>query len=127
MHTVRTIGRLAQMIIELRDEYVERPRPDLLVQIDQRLTDLEALQDELRARMSRSITRRVTGSCSVQLEPALGVVPGLTTGSPRRQSGQSDASQVAISMVASAMYGTPRSASPPLRSTSTARPATSTG
>jgi hypothetical protein len=51
VHTVRTIGRLAQMIIELRDEYVERPRPDLLVQIDQRLTDLESLQVELRARM----------------------------------------------------------------------------
>jgi hypothetical protein len=52
VHTVRTIGRLAQMIIELRDEYVERPRPDLLVQIDQRLTDLLALQDDLRARMA---------------------------------------------------------------------------
>lgn len=52
IHTVRTIGRLAQMIIELRDEYVNRPRPDLLVQIDQRMTDLVALQTELRARMS---------------------------------------------------------------------------
>jgi hypothetical protein len=52
VHTVRTIGRLAQMIIELRDEYVERPRPDLLVQIDQRLTDLFALQEDLRARMA---------------------------------------------------------------------------
>jgi hypothetical protein len=49
---VRTIGRLAQMIIELRDEYVERPRPDLLIQIDQRMTDLIALQDELRLRMA---------------------------------------------------------------------------
>jgi hypothetical protein len=52
VHTVRTIGRIAQMIIELRDEYVERPRPDLLVQIDQRMTDLAALQEELRARMA---------------------------------------------------------------------------
>jgi hypothetical protein len=52
VHTVRTIGRLAQMIIELRDEYVERPRPDLLMQIDQRMTDLIALQEELRARMT---------------------------------------------------------------------------
>lgn len=52
IHTVRTIGRLAQMIIELRDEYVNRPRPDLLVQIDQRVTDLIALQDELRTRMA---------------------------------------------------------------------------
>jgi hypothetical protein len=52
VHTVRTIGRLAQMIIELRDEYVARPRPDLLVQIDQRMTDLLAQQHELRARMA---------------------------------------------------------------------------
>ena len=54
VHTVRTIGRLAQMIIELRDEYVERPRPDLLVQIDQRMTDLLALQEELRSRMAET-------------------------------------------------------------------------
>ena len=54
VHIVRTIGRLAQMIIELRDEYVERPRPDLLVQIDQRMTDLLALQEELRSRMAES-------------------------------------------------------------------------
>jgi hypothetical protein len=54
VHTVRTIGRLAQMIIELRDEYVERPRPDLLVQSDQRMTDLLALQEELRHRMAES-------------------------------------------------------------------------
>lgn len=52
VHTVRTIGRIAQMIIELRDEYVSRPRPDLLVQIDQRLTDLLDLQSDLRARMA---------------------------------------------------------------------------
>ena len=54
VHTVRTIGRLAQMIIELRDEYVQRPRADLLVQIDQRMTDLEALHDELRHRMEHA-------------------------------------------------------------------------
>jgi hypothetical protein len=54
VHIVRTIGRLAQMVVELRDEYVERPRPDLLVQIDQRLTDLIALQHELRGRMAES-------------------------------------------------------------------------
>src|SRR5215211_6404304 len=40
IHTVRTIGRIAQMIIELRDEYVRRPRPDILQQIEQRLDDL---------------------------------------------------------------------------------------
>ncbi len=54
IHTVRTIARVAQMVIELRDEYVQRPRPDLLVQIDQRLTDLESLHAELRARIGQS-------------------------------------------------------------------------
>lgn len=53
VHTVRTVARVAQMLIELRDEYVHRPRPDLLVQIDQRLTDLEALHTELRARIAQ--------------------------------------------------------------------------
>lgn len=40
IHVVRTIGRLAQMLLELRDEYERRPRPDTLAQIDQRLGDL---------------------------------------------------------------------------------------
>lgn len=52
VHTVRTISRIAQMLIELRDEYVERPRPDLLVQFQQRLDDLLALRDELNERAS---------------------------------------------------------------------------
>ena len=57
VHTVRTIARVAQMLVELRDEYVERPRPDLLVQIDQRLQDLEALRSTLRQRMHQAQTR----------------------------------------------------------------------
>jgi hypothetical protein len=52
VHTVRTIARIAQMIIELRDEYVARPRPDTLRQIDQRLDDLLDQQEELRERMA---------------------------------------------------------------------------
>ena len=54
VHTVRTIARVAQMLIELRDEYVERPRPNLLVQIDQRLHDLEGLRATLQERMAQS-------------------------------------------------------------------------
>jgi len=57
VHTVRTIARVAQMLVELRDEYVERPRPDLLVQIDQRLQDLEALRATLRHRMGQAQSR----------------------------------------------------------------------
>jgi hypothetical protein len=54
VHTVRTIARIAQMLIELRDEYVERPRPDILFQIDQRLDDLLAQRDDLRQRMANA-------------------------------------------------------------------------
>ncbi len=54
VHTVRTIARIAQMLIELRDEYVARPRPDLLRQIDQRLDDLLGQRDELRHRMAHA-------------------------------------------------------------------------
>lgn len=50
VHTVRTIGRLAQMIIELRDEYVRAPRGDTLDQIERRLDEMAQLHDELRAR-----------------------------------------------------------------------------
>lgn len=49
-HTVRTIGRLCQMLLELRDEYERRPRADLLDQIDKRLDDLAGLRLELRER-----------------------------------------------------------------------------
>jgi len=51
MQTVRTIGRLAQMLVELRDEYVDRPREDILSQIAQRLSDLHDLQEELQHRI----------------------------------------------------------------------------
>jgi hypothetical protein len=49
-HTVRTIGRVCQMLLELRDEYERRPRADLLDQIEQRLNDLVGLRVELRER-----------------------------------------------------------------------------
>lgn len=48
IHVVRTIGRIAQMLLELRDEYERRPRVDTLTQIDQRLGDIV----EQRARLS---------------------------------------------------------------------------
>jgi hypothetical protein len=54
IHTVRTIARLAQMIIELRDEYVKRPRQDILQQIEQRLDDLLAQREELRHRIEHA-------------------------------------------------------------------------
>lgn len=53
VQTVRTIARVAQMLIELRDEYVERPRDDLLEQIDQRLDDLVDLRTELKSKLEQ--------------------------------------------------------------------------
>ena len=54
LQTVRTIGRVAQMLIELRDEYVEKQRDDLLAQIEQRLDDLIELRSELRDRIEHT-------------------------------------------------------------------------
>ena len=54
LHVVRTIGRIAQMLLELRDEYERRPRSDTLTQIDQRLNDLAEQRARLKARRSRS-------------------------------------------------------------------------
>jgi hypothetical protein len=50
VHTVRTIGRLAQMLLELRDEYVREGRADTLDQIIRRLDEINHLSEDLRAR-----------------------------------------------------------------------------
>lgn len=50
VHTVRTIGRLAHMVLELRDEYVRELREDTLDQIERRLDELTALHQQLRER-----------------------------------------------------------------------------
>lgn len=55
VHTVRTIGRLAQMVLELRDEYVRDPRPDTLEQILRRLDEINRLSEELRKRQEEQI------------------------------------------------------------------------
>ncbi len=52
--TVRTIGRLAQMLVELRDEYVERPREDTMAQIEKRLDELSELREELRQKLEHA-------------------------------------------------------------------------
>ena len=51
VHLVRTIGRLAQMIIELRDEYVRDARTDTLDQIERRLDEIGELREQLRERL----------------------------------------------------------------------------
>lgn len=55
IHIVRTIGRLSQMLLELRDEYEHRPRPDTLAQLDQRLNDLAELRAKLNQRRSEAL------------------------------------------------------------------------
>jgi hypothetical protein len=49
VHVVRMIGRLAQMVLELRDEYVDSHRDDTLEQLDRRLHELSDLHVKLRA------------------------------------------------------------------------------
>lgn len=51
---VRTIARISQMLIELRDEYVETQRDDVLDQIERRLDELHALHDQLHSRRERN-------------------------------------------------------------------------
>lgn len=50
---VRTIARISQMVIELRDEYVQNQREDVLDQIERRLDEIEELHQQLRARRER--------------------------------------------------------------------------
>lgn len=46
---VRTIARISQMLIELRDEYLDQHREDALDQIERRVQELEDLGKQLRA------------------------------------------------------------------------------
>jgi hypothetical protein len=48
IHLVRTIGRLAQMVLEIRDEYIDDRRDDALDQLERRLDEIAALHDQLR-------------------------------------------------------------------------------
>lgn len=45
---VRAIGRMAHMVIELRDEYVATPRDDTLDQLERRLDELQDLRQQLQ-------------------------------------------------------------------------------
>lgn len=47
---VRTIARISQMLVELRDEYLESKSDDALDQIDRRLEELNELKEQLKAR-----------------------------------------------------------------------------
>lgn len=49
VHVVRMIGRLAQMVHELRDEYIEQRRDDALDQLERRLDELAALHTQLKS------------------------------------------------------------------------------
>ena len=53
LQIVRTIARISQMIIELRDEYVQQQRDDVLDQIERRLDELHDLHQQLHARRER--------------------------------------------------------------------------
>lgn len=48
MQLVRTIGRLSQMLLEIRDEYINNPRPDTLDQFERRLDEINQLGHQLR-------------------------------------------------------------------------------
>jgi hypothetical protein len=51
---VRTIARISQMLVELRDEYVQTQREDVLDQIERRLDELNGLHQQLRTRRERN-------------------------------------------------------------------------
>jgi hypothetical protein len=48
VYLVRSIGRMAQMLLEIRDEYVENPTPDALDQFERRLDEIGVLANQLR-------------------------------------------------------------------------------
>ena len=50
---VRTIARISQMLIELRDEYLDQQRDDTLDQIERRILELGELSEQLHASRER--------------------------------------------------------------------------
>lgn len=48
VYLIRAIGRLAQMLLEIRDEYVNRPDEDTLNQFERRLDEIGVLHAKLR-------------------------------------------------------------------------------
>lgn len=48
VYIVRTIGRLCQMLLELRDEYLQDPTTDTMEQIERRLQEMSQLAEILR-------------------------------------------------------------------------------
>lgn len=64
VHIVRTIGRLAQMILELRDEYVRELRSDTLDQIERRLDEIAELHVQLRERRQEQEQEKVEESAA---------------------------------------------------------------
>lgn len=47
---VRTIARISQMLIELRDEYLSNQSDDILNQIERRIDELGELKAQLHSR-----------------------------------------------------------------------------
>lgn len=47
---IRTIARISQMLVELRDEYLRDKSDDALDQIERRLEELHVLAEQLHAR-----------------------------------------------------------------------------
>lgn len=52
---VRTIARISQMLIELRDEYLHDKSDDVLDQIERRLEELQELKEQLHTRREADI------------------------------------------------------------------------
>ena len=49
---VRKVGRLAQIILDMRAEYERRPRPETLAQILARIAEMDALRAEITAHLA---------------------------------------------------------------------------
>jgi hypothetical protein len=53
---VRKLGRLAQIVLDMRVEYERRPRPETLAQIVGRIAEMETVRAEIVAHMAAPVS-----------------------------------------------------------------------
>ena len=65
---VRKVGRLAQIILDMRAEYERRPRPETLGQIVARIAEMDDVRAEIVAHMPAAVAPERSGPAAPETD-----------------------------------------------------------